>query len=116
MARSLQGRAQLVNSDTQAGKSPEEVWKMQEIFSGTGPLKMGTSEEFARVARLLSEVSFDEQTICSAFRLGDMSDVARLRFVNIDQADISDQLRILVRLFLVLKLVPRAEVEQAFDE
>src|SRR5215813_5544993 len=112
MARSLQGRAQLVNSDTQAGKSQEEVWKMQEILSGTGPLKMGTSEEFARVARLLSEVSFDERTICNAFQFGDMSDVARLRVVNVDHANISHQLKILIRLFLVLKLVPRAEVEQ----
>lgn len=89
---------------------------MQEILSGTGPLKIGTREEFARVARALREVSFDEQTICRAFHLGDMSDVARLRVADLDQAGISSQLQVMVRLFLVLRLVPRPEVERAFDE
>jgi SAM-dependent methyltransferase len=68
------------------------------------------------IANILREASFDEQTICSAFRLGDMSDVARLRVANLAQAGISAQLQILCRLFLVLGLVPRAEIERAFDE
>src|SRR5437660_5291047 len=89
---------------------------MQTSFSGASPLKPGTRDEFAVIVRVLNEASFDEETICRTFHLGDMSDVARLRVANLDQAGISDQLRILCRLFLVLGLVPRAEVEQAFDE
>jgi len=89
---------------------------MQQIWAGAGPLKIGTREEFARVAHALREVSFDEETICRAFHLNDMSDVGRLRIADVDQAGISYQLQVMVRLFLSLKLVPRSDVEQAFDE
>src|SRR5215471_20333576 len=89
---------------------------MQQVQAHAAPLKLGTSEEFALVASALREASFDEQTICSAFHLGDMSDVARLRVANLDQPGVSNQLQILCRLFLGLLLVPRAEVERAFDE
>ena len=80
------------------------------------PLRLGTSEELALIRSLLKQASFDEQTICSAFHLDDMSDVARLRVANVEQSGVSYQLQILCRLFLVLGLVPRAEVERAFDE
>jgi SAM-dependent methyltransferase len=89
---------------------------MPEVRSGAAPLKLGTREEFALIASVLSEASFDEQTLCRAFDLGDMSDIARLRVANIEQSGVSNQLQILCRLFLVLGLVPRAEVERAFDE
>ena len=89
---------------------------MTEVRSSTGPIRLGTSEEFKLIASVLREASFDEQTICSTFRLGDMSDVPRLRVADLDQSGVSYQLQILCRLFLVLGLVPRAEVERAFDE
>jgi Methyltransferase small domain len=89
---------------------------MQQLRPSAAPLKVGTNDEFALIKSVLSEASFDEQTICSAFGLGDMSDVARLRVANIDQSGVSYQLQILCRLFLVLGLVPCDEVERAFDE
>src|SRR5215831_8526739 len=115
MARSLQGAAQVVNTDREKrflGRSRE----MNEVRPVAAPPKVGTREEFALVARALSEASFDEETICKVFRLGDMSDVPRLRFADFDQAGISSQLEVLCRLFLVLALVPRSEVQRAFDE
>ena len=89
---------------------------MQQIISRAAPLKMGSSEEFARIGSVLRAASFDERTICTAFGLSDMSDVARVRVADTEQAAISYQLQILCRLFLVLRLVPRGEVEQAFDQ
>lgn len=89
---------------------------MPEVRSSTAPLRVGTSEDFALIRSVLHEASFDEQTICSTFRLGDMSDVARLRVADIVESGVSYQLQVLCRLFLVLGLVPRAEVERAFDE
>jgi SAM-dependent methyltransferase len=89
---------------------------MDEVQFAGAPLKIGTSAEFALVSRALAAASFDEQTICRAFGLGDMSDVAQLRIANVAQAGIPYQLQILCRLFLVLALVPSAEIEQAFDK
>jgi hypothetical protein len=89
---------------------------MQELRSGAVPLKVGTPDEFALIASVLRDASFDEQTICSAFALGDMSDVARLRGANLDRPGVSYQLQILCRLFLALELAARADVERAFDE
>ena len=89
---------------------------MPEARSSVAPLRLGASEDFALIRSVLHEASFDEQTICSTFRLGDMSDVAQLRVADIDQSGVSYQLQILCRLFLVLGLVPRTEVERAFDE
>lgn len=77
---------------------------------------MGTVEEFAVLARTLREASFDEHTICEAFGLREMSDAGHLTAAMVEAADVPHQLRVLARLFLVLTLVPRTEVEQAFGQ
>src|SRR5215204_2445456 len=74
------------------------------------PVRIGTKEEFERVAEVFQQASFDEGTICRKLRLKDMSDTGWLR----NDQDVSPQLRILIRLFFQSALAPRAEVEQVF--
>lgn len=84
---------------------------MSVSFIDQVPVRIGTKEEFERVAEVFQQASFDEGTICRKLRLKDMSDTGWLR----NDDDISPQLRILIRLFFQSALVPRAEVEQVFD-
>ena len=42
---------------------------MRSTFLDQTPIRMGTAEEFACVARTLKDASFDEETICRTFKL-----------------------------------------------
>ena len=77
---------------------------------------MGTAEEFACVTRTLKDASFDEETICRTFKLEDMSDVGSITPDDVERADVSPQLRLLTRLFLLQALTPRADVAGVFDQ
>src|SRR2546428_7441605 len=88
---------------------------MRRTFLDQTPIRMGTAEEFARVARTLKDASFDEETICRKFKLEDMSDVGSITPDDVERADVSSQLRLLTRLFLLQALTPRADVEAVFD-
>jgi SAM-dependent methyltransferase len=82
----------------------------------SAPVKIGTAEQFECVLSILRAASFTEGTICQAFNLDDMSDVGRLRNADVDRSTLSPQLRILIRLFIVLGLVPYSEVQRAFKK
>src|SRR6185295_14539176 len=75
------------------------------------PVKIGTKEELERVAEVLQQASFDEETICRKLRLNDLSDTGWVR----NDEEISPELRLLIRLFFQSKMAPRTEVEQVFD-
>lgn len=79
------------------------------------PIRIGTPEEFLRVAEALRVASFDEETICRTLNLDDMSDVGSVNEDEVDFSNVSPQLQILIKLFLYPALVPRPEVEGAFD-
>jgi SAM-dependent methyltransferase len=89
---------------------------MTHSFINQTPVRMGSPEEFARIALVLTEASFDEATICRACKLTDMSDSGSIQASDIESADISPRLRLLIRLFLLPALVPRTELELAFDQ
>lgn len=84
------------------------------------PLQLGQPKEFARVARLLHEAHFEWRTICRILgidengvaSLGEISDLRRAtpRVV----AESATQ-AVLIRLFLLLETLPRAEVEGVID-
>jgi len=76
-------------------------------FMDHAPVRMGTAEEFARVASALRDAQFDEETICRTLKLEDMSDVGSVDEDQIDSANTSPQFQALTRLFLCLSLVPR---------
>lgn len=80
------------------------------------PLRVGTADEFALVAGTLRQASFDERGICEVFGLSDMSDVGHLTIADVERANATEQLKVLARLFLVLTLVPCAEVEKVLSE
>jgi 16S rRNA G966 N2-methylase RsmD len=88
---------------------------MSTSFISEIPVRIGTSEEFACVAQALKEASFDENTICSAFKLKEMSDVGSITAEDVERCSGSRQFQLLVRLFLSPSLVPRTEVEQIFE-
>lgn len=84
---------------------------MSRRFIQQTPVKIGTTEEFACVTRTLRDASFNEETICSTFKLEDMSRVGSLTNEQVSEASLTPQLGLLIRLFLVLTLVQRSEVE-----
>ncbi len=76
---------------------------------------MGSAQEFACVTRALHDASFDEETICHAFRLKDMSELGSITEEDIERADVFPHLKLLARLFLLPALVTRTDVEWVFD-
>ncbi|HMF57217.1 MAG TPA: methyltransferase [Pyrinomonadaceae bacterium] len=84
-------------------------------FAQKIPIRMGTDEEFALVAGALKLAHFDEETLLSILKIERMSDVGSLTLDKIDLSNVSEQLRLLIRLFIFLGLVPRADVERAID-
>jgi SAM-dependent methyltransferase len=89
---------------------------MRPTFADQMPLRLGSAAEFACVARTLKDASFDEETICREFKLADMSDIGSITAPDVALADISPQLQLLIRLFLLPSLVPCAEVAGSFDQ
>jgi SAM-dependent methyltransferase len=88
---------------------------MTASFAEQIPIRIGTPEEFLRVAGALRNASFDEETICRTLKLDDMSDVGSVNEDEVDFSNVSPQLQLLIRLFLYPALVPLPEVEGAFD-
>ena len=89
---------------------------MPNTFLDQTPIRMGTKEEFACVARTLKDASFDEETICRTFDLKDMSKVGLITSDKVAGADVSPQLKVLTRLFLLPALASRSEVESVFEQ
>jgi SAM-dependent methyltransferase len=89
---------------------------MRASFLDQIPIRIGTPEEFDRVAKTLSHAHFDEETLCRTLKLNDMADVGRISEIDNDSPGISPQLNIIIRLFLCLSLVARSEVESVFDK
>lgn len=76
------------------------------------PLRLGSTEDFARVEALFRAAGFDEENIRRILKLEDMADLAT---VDTDEADLSgvgEKLSLLIRLFLFVQTVPRPFVEQ----
>jgi SAM-dependent methyltransferase len=74
------------------------------------PINLGKQEEFLRVATMLRSASYDEETLCETFKLADIADVGSIQEAAVDAAHISDRLRMLIRLFLLMSPLPREAV------
>ena len=79
------------------------------------PLHIGTADEFARVRSALQAAGFDEETICRTLKIEEMCDVGSINLHEVDFSNVPEQFQLFVRLFFVLRLVPRAEVERLLD-
>jgi methylase of polypeptide subunit release factors len=79
------------------------------------PVRMGRPDEFARIAKVLREARFDERTVCQTLKLKSISDLGSVKEDEIDFRNTSPQLQVLIKLFQCVNLVPRPEVERAFD-
>ncbi|HYP28073.1 MAG TPA: class I SAM-dependent methyltransferase [Blastocatellia bacterium] len=81
------------------------------------PLKMGSPEEFERLESLFRSSGFDEQTVCRALKISDLS---RLGETKLDESDPSTDLpgrvKLLIRLFLLMEAIGREEAGQYLDE
>jgi hypothetical protein len=89
---------------------------MDPVFADQMPLRLGSKPEFACVSGALRAARFDEETICREFSLKHMSDIGSINANDVAAANISSQLNVLTRLFLIPARVPRAEVAAAFDQ
>ncbi len=52
---------------------------MTERLTSEMPLRFAAPDDYARVVAALREADFSEETICRTLKLGDMSDLARMR-------------------------------------
>jgi SAM-dependent methyltransferase len=88
---------------------------MSKSFTYEPPIRTGTAKEFEHVRAALKNAHFDEETICRTLKIETMSDVGSVKSDMLDSMDISDALRILIRLFLFQRLVPRSEAERVLN-
>ena len=88
---------------------------MAQSLTHQPPLHIGTADEFARVRSALQAAVFDEETICRTLKIEEMCDVGSINLHEVDFSNVPDQFQLFVRLFFVLRLVPRAEVERLLD-
>src|SRR5947209_2734819 len=79
------------------------------------PIRIGSDEEFVRVASALKEASFDEETLLRTLKIKKMSEIGTVSIEKLDLTEPSEQLKLFLRLFISLSLVPRDEVEQVLD-
>src|SRR5215213_8900406 len=81
------------------------------------PLKMGSVEEFERVESFFKATGFDEEAVCRALKVPDLSQLGETKLDESGAAEgISDRLRLLIKLFLMLDPVDCEEVEREIDE
>lgn len=85
-------------------------------FAQEIPVRMGTQEEFALVSSTLKRARFDEETLLSTLKMEKMSDLGSVPQDKVDFTDVSPELKLFIRLFVFLGLVPRADVEAALDK
>src|SRR5262245_8407381 len=75
-------------------------------------INLGKQEEFVRLASALRGVGYDEETLCQTFTLAEIADIGSIHEAAVDAAHISDRLRTLIRIFLLMSLLPRDTVER----
>ena len=78
------------------------------------PLHIGTADEFARVRSALQGAGFDEETICRTLKIEEMCDVGSINLHEVDFSNVPEQFQLFVRLFFVLRLVPRNDQSEVF--
>ena len=88
---------------------------MSKSFTHEPPISLGTAQEFEQVRLVFKGAHFDEETICRTLKIEAMSDAGSVKIDTLDTTEISDQLRLLIRLFLFQRMVPRPEVDRVFD-
>jgi methylase of polypeptide subunit release factors len=84
---------------------------MSASFVADVPLRLGTEQEFARVAAALRQANFDEATILRTCRIESLSDLGSVNEADLDLANTSAELRLFMQLFLFQRLVPLATVK-----
>ena len=75
------------------------------------PLRIGAPAEFGRVAQFLSDLGFNEPQVCAALKLQSLALLGTLKENEIDLSSIPRPLALLIRIFVLLRLVPKEELE-----
>ena len=79
------------------------------------PLRLGNAEHFARAREFFRTSRFDEPTILSVLKLGDMADLSGIKLDEVEIKPASETLLLLIRLFLFTEPAPRMKVERLID-
>src|ERR1044072_423096 len=69
-------------------------------------LRLGSKDEFARVAGSLRKAGFDEETIQRTLKIESLSDVGSVKEREVNFSEASETLEVFIRLFLLQRLVP----------
>lgn len=77
-------------------------------------MRIGTPGEFACLAGVLKQHGFNEQGVCAALKLQTLAALGTLKESEIDLSTIPGPLASLIRIFVLLRLVPKDEIESAF--
>lgn len=88
---------------------------MSPSFVADVPVRLGTKEDFARVASSLRNAHFDEETIQRTFKIENMSDIGSVKEREVDFSHTSAELQLFIQLFLFQRLAPLSEVERVLD-
>jgi SAM-dependent methyltransferase len=88
---------------------------MSHSFTAAVPVRIGTEEEFARVAASLKEANFDEETVLRTLRIKSLSDIGSVAETDLDFGDTSAKLRLFIELFLFQRLVSLMKVESSIE-
>jgi SAM-dependent methyltransferase len=88
---------------------------MRSSFAADAPIRLGTREEFARVASSLKNAHFDSETIQRTCKIASMSDIGSVKDQEVDFSNTSAELQLFIQLFLFQRLVPLSKVESVLD-
>jgi SAM-dependent methyltransferase len=79
------------------------------------PLRIGSRQDFARVAQSLRDAGFDETTLCRVLKINNMAELGAAKTEELDYGELPPSLALFIRAFLSMELIPRAEVEKVLD-
>lgn len=88
---------------------------MSASFAAEVPVRLGTKQDFARVASSLRNAHFDEETIQRTVKIARMSDVGSVKEQEVDFSNTAAELQLFIQLFLFQRLVPLSTVEHILD-
>lgn len=79
------------------------------------PLRLGAPADFARVAAFFAEHGFNDDQVCRALKLESLSRLGTLKQNEIDLSPLPPPLALLIRVFVLLQLVPKVDLEHSCD-
>lgn len=89
---------------------------MSTVSANEMPLRIGDKADFARVAHCLKAAGFNETEVCRALKIERLSTLGEVKNESAQLKEVPELLALFIRLFLLMDLMPRAEVERLLNQ